>query len=85
MENPLENGGNRRMLGANHDDAVNMLEKYSESAGKCDNNERKRCKKDRKMKETGKTLGLILILKMHEMQETRGNGTKSHRGKRCKW
>ena len=22
------------------------------------------------------------ILKMHEMQETRGNGTKSHRGKR---
>ena len=47
------------MLGANHDDAVNMLEKYSESAGKCDNNERKWCKKDRKMKETGKTLGLI--------------------------
>ena len=25
------------MLGANHDDAVNMLEKYSESAGKYDN------------------------------------------------
>ena len=47
------------MLGANHDDAVNMLEKYSESAGKCDNNERKWRKKDRKMKETGKTLGLI--------------------------
>ena len=55
-----------RMLGANHDDAVNMLEKYSESAGKCDNNERKWCKKDRKMKETGKTLGLILILKRYE-------------------
>ena len=51
------------MLGANHDDAVNMLEKYSESAGKYDNNERKWCKKDRKMKETGKTLGLMLILK----------------------
>ena len=55
-----------RMLGANHDDTVNMLEKYSESAGKCDNNERKWCKKDRKMKETGKTHGLILILKRHE-------------------
>ena len=54
-----------RMLGANHDDTVNMLEKYSESAGKCDNNERKWCKKDRKMKETGKTLGLILILKRY--------------------
>ena len=27
-----------RMLGTNHDDAVKMLEKYSESAGKCDNN-----------------------------------------------
>ena len=40
--------------------------KYSESAGKCDNNERKWCKKDRKMKETGKTLGLILILKRYE-------------------
>ena len=67
MENPLENGGKpERMLGANHDDAVNMLEKYSESAGKCDNNERKWCKKDRKMKETGKTLGLILILKRYE-------------------
>ena len=48
-----------RMLGANHDDAVNMLEKYSESAGKCDNNQRKWCKNDRKMKETGKTLGKI--------------------------
>ena len=48
-------------LGANHDDAVNMLEKYSESAGKCDNNDRKWCKKDRKMKETGKTLGLISV------------------------
>ena len=46
------------MLGTNHDDAVNMLEKYGESAGKCDNNERKWCKKDRKMKESGKTLGL---------------------------
>ena len=55
-----------RMLGANHDDTVNMLEKYSESAGKCDNNERKWCKKNRKMKETGKTLGLILILKRYE-------------------
>ena len=55
-----------RMLGANHDDAVNMLEKYSESAGKCDNNQRKWCKKDRKMKETGKTLGLTLILKRYE-------------------
>ena len=42
------------MLGANHDNAVNMLEKYSESAGKCDNNERKWCKKGRNMKETGK-------------------------------
>ena len=47
-----------RLLGTN-DDAVNMLEKYSESAGKCDNNQRKWCKKDRKMKETGKTLGKI--------------------------
>ena len=55
-----------RMLGANHHDAINMLEKYSESAGKCDNNERKWCKKDRKMKETGKTLGLINILKRYE-------------------
>ena len=54
------------MLGANHDDTVNMLEKYSESAGKCDNNERKWCKKDRKMKETGKTLGLRFILKRYE-------------------
>ena len=45
------------MLGANHDDAVNMLEKYSESAGKCDNNQRKWCKNDRKLKETSKTLG----------------------------
>ena len=27
-----------RLLGTNYDDAVNMLEKYSESAGKCDNN-----------------------------------------------
>ena len=55
-----------RMLGTNYDDAVNMLERDSESAGKCDNNERKWCKKDRKMKETGKTLGLILILKRYE-------------------
>ena len=70
------------MLGANHDDAVNMLEKYSESAGKCDNKERKWCKKDRKMKETGKTLGLTLILKRYEMPETRGNGAKSYGGKR---
>ena len=45
-----------RLLGTN-DDAVNMLEKYSESAGKCDNNQRKWCKKDWKLKETGKTLG----------------------------
>ena len=71
-----------RMPGANHDDAVNMLEKYSESAGKCDNNERKWCKKDRKRKETGKTLGSILILKGMTMQETRGNGAKTHGGKR---
>jgi len=54
------------MLGANHDDAVNMLEKYCESAGKWDNNERKWCKQDRKMKETGKIFGLILILKRYE-------------------
>ena len=31
----------------------------NESAGKCDNNQRKWCKNDRKMKETGKTLGKI--------------------------
>ena len=48
-----------RLLGTNYDDAVNMLEKYSESAGKCDNNQRKWCKNDRKLKETGKTLGTI--------------------------
>ena len=48
-----------RLLGTNYDDAVNMLEKYSESAGKCDNNQRKYCKNDRKLKETGKTLGKI--------------------------
>ena len=30
-----------RRLGANHDDAVNMLEKCGENAGKCDNNETK--------------------------------------------
>ena len=48
-----------RLLGTNYDDAVNMLEKDSESAGKCDNNQRKWCKNDRKMKETGKTLGKI--------------------------
>ena len=46
-----------RQLGTNYDDAVSMLEKYSESAGKCDNNQRKWCKNDRKLKETGKTLG----------------------------
>ena len=56
-----------RLLGTN-DDAVNMLEKYSESAGKCDNNPRKWCKNDWKLKETGKTLGKN-ILKMHEIQE----------------
>ena len=43
-----------------------MLEKYSESVGKFDNNERKWCKEDRKMKETGEILGLILILKRYE-------------------
>ena len=48
-----------RLLGTNYDDAVNMLEKYNESAGKCDNNQRKWCKNDRKLKETGKTLGKI--------------------------
>ena len=48
-----------RLLGTNYDDAVNMLEKYSESAGKCDNNQRKWCKNDWKLKETGKTLGKI--------------------------
>ena len=37
-----------RLLGTNYDDAVNMLEKDSESAGKCDNNQRKWCKNDRK-------------------------------------
>ena len=50
---------NERLLGTNYDDAVSMLEKYSESAGKCDNNQRKWCKNDRKLKETGKTLGKI--------------------------
>jgi hypothetical protein len=45
-----------RLLGTN-DDAVNMLEKYSESAG--DNNQMKLCKKDRKLYEKGKTLGKI--------------------------
>ena len=48
-----------RMLGTNHDDAVKMLEKYHESAGKCDNNQRKLCKNQREMKETGKTLGQL--------------------------
>ena len=48
-----------RLLGTNYDDAVNMLEKYSESAGKCDNNRRKWCKNNRKLKEMGKTLGKI--------------------------
>ena len=82
------------MLGANHDDTVNMLEKYSESAGKCDNNERKWCKKDRKMKETGKTLGLILILKRYEnagnqrkwcknLMEERGENDRKHVVKKC--
>ena len=47
------------LLGTNYDDAANMLEKDSESAGKCDNNQRKWCKNDRKMKETGKILGKI--------------------------
>ena len=47
------------MLGTNRDDAVKMLEKYRESAGKCDNNQRKWCKNHRKMKETGKTLGRL--------------------------
>ena len=32
-------GKPERLLGTNYDDAVNMLEKYSESAGKCDNNQ----------------------------------------------
>ena len=40
------------MLGTNRDDAVKMLEKQSESVGKCDNNQRKWCKNHRKMKET---------------------------------
>ena len=48
-----------RLLGTNYDDAVNMLEKYSESAGKYHNNQRKWCKNDRKLKETGKILGTI--------------------------
>ena len=48
-----------RLLETNYDDAVNMLEKYSESAGKCDNNQRKWRKNDRQLKETGKTLGKI--------------------------
>ena len=48
-----------RLLGTNYDDAVDMLEKHNESAGKCDNNQRKWCKNDRKLKETGKTLGNI--------------------------
>jgi hypothetical protein len=48
-----------RLLGTNYDDAINMLEKYSESAGKCDNNQRKWCKNDRNVKETGKILGKI--------------------------
>ena len=42
-----------RMLGTNRDDAVKMLEKYSESAGTCENNQRKWCKNLRKMKESG--------------------------------
>ena len=49
MQNLLEHGGNpERLLGTNYDDAVNVLEKYSESVGKCDNNQRKWCKNDRK-------------------------------------
>ena len=32
------------LLGTNYDHAVNILEKDSESAGKCDNNQRKWCK-----------------------------------------
>ena len=66
------------MLGTNHDDAVKMLEKYSESAGKCDNNRRKWSKNYPKMKETGKTLG---NMKMEEivqkpMEERSENGRK---------
>ena len=48
-----------RTVRTNRDDAVKMLEKYSESAGKCDNNQRRWCKNFRKMKETGKTLGRL--------------------------
>ena len=63
------------LLGTNYDDAVNMLEKDSESAGKCDNNQRKWCKNDRKMKETGKTLGKIhwKCSKLEEMVQ-KGDG-----------
>ena len=48
-----------QLLGTNYNDAVNMLEKYNESTGKCDNNQRKWCKNDRKLKEMGKILGKI--------------------------
>ena len=72
-----------RLLGTNYDDAVNMLEKDSESAGKCDNNQRKWCKNDRKLKETGKTLGKIYMKcrKREEMvqkaiEESGENGRK---------
>ena len=51
------------MLDTNHDDIVNILEKYSESMGKCDNNKKKWYKKDWKIKETNKIL--ILILKRY--------------------
>ena len=34
------------------------------------------------MKETGKTLGLILILKRYENAGNRGNGAKTYGGKR---
>ena len=63
------------MLGTNHDDAIKMLEKYSESAGTCDNNQRKRCQNHGKMKETGKKFWKNK-LKLMKMQETRGNGVK---------
>ena len=75
------------MLGTNRDDAVKMLERYSESAGKCDNNQRKWCKNNRKMKEAGKTLGNIhgkcmKIRNLEEMvqkpMEKRGENGRKH-------
>ena len=77
------------MLGTNRHDAVKLLEQYSESVGKCDNNQRKWCKIHQKMKETGKTRGKIdykckKTLKTHEEDvETAGKHDNDQR-KSCK-